>query len=317
MLTSEKGTKGVGEVSFIPGLSVEDGDEMDIKLDHICKLICLGEMNPAQNLPSLPGIEFALETALKDLATGGKALLHPSVFTEGLSGIPTNGLIWMGDRDFLMEQIRDKLKAGYRVLKMKVGALDFGEEKQVLERIRSEYGGGELEIRLDANGAWSPAEALRNMEMLSAYAIHSIEQPINAGQIAAMAEICGKAAIPVALDEELIGIVDPEARADLLRQINPRYIILKPGLLGGFSAAEQWIELAEKLNIGWWITSALESNIGLSAIAQWTASLGVSVPQGLGTGSLYSNNIPSPLEIRADALWYDPETDWNLKDLHF
>jgi len=316
MLTDDHGLSGVGEVSLIPGLSIEDPGEMEIKLDHICKLISREEMNPAQYLPSLPGVQFALETALKDLESGGHRILFPSSFTEGRSGISTNGLIWMGDRDFLMEQITSKVQSGYRVLKMKVGALDFNEEREVLERIRSDYGRGELEIRLDANGAWSPRDATGFMETLSQYGIHSVEQPIAVGQLEAMAELSRNAAIPVALDEELIGITGVQAQVDLLREINPRYIILKPGLLGGFSAAEQWIKLADDLSIGWWVTSALESNIGLSAIAQWTASLEVSMPQGLGTGSLYNNNIPSPLEMKGDSLWYQAENAWDLNEIN-
>ena len=316
ILSSEEGLSGVGEVSFIPGLSIEDPGEMEIKLDHICKLISREEMNPAQFLPSLPGVQFALETALKDLESGGQRILFPTAFTEGRSGIPTNGLIWMGDRDFLMEQIASKVQSGFRVLKMKVGALDFNEEREVLEKIRSDYGRGELEIRLDANGAWSPRDASGFMEILSQYGIHSIEQPIAAGQIEAMAGLCRSAAIPVALDEELIGLSGLKAKGDLLREINPRYIILKPGLLGGFSATETWIKLADDLSMGWWVTSALESNIGLSAIAQWTASLEVSMPQGLGTGSLYKNNIPSPLEMDGDSLWYKPDHPWDLNEIN-
>ena len=316
IILTDDGVSGVGEVSLIPGLSVEDPEEMEIKLDHICKLISREEMNPAQYLPSLPGVQFALETALKDLESGGQRILFPSAFTGGTSGIPTNGLIWMGEREFMMEQIASKLQSGFRVLKMKVGALDFNEEKEVLERIRSDYGRGELEIRLDANGAWSPQEAGKYLEILSPFGIHSIEQPIAAGQIEAMAELCRSAAIPVALDEELIGISGLKSRGDLLREIKPRYIILKPGLLGGFLAAEQWIRLADDQSIGWWVTSALESNIGLSAIAQWTASLEVSMPQGLGTGSLYKNNIPSPLEMKGDSLWYQAERSWDLDEIN-
>ena len=316
ILSSDDGFSGVGEVSFIPGLSIEDPGEMEIRLDHICKLISREEMNPAQFLPSLPGVQFALETALMDLECGGQRILFPSAFTGGTSGIPTNGLIWMGDRDFMMEQIASKLQSGFRVLKMKVGALDFDEEREVLEKIRSDYGRSELEIRLDANGAWSPKKAKEYMEILSEFSIHSIEQPIAVGQIEAMAELCRSAAIPVALDEELIGITGVKAQADLLREINPRYIILKPGLLGGFSATETWIKLADDLSMGWWVTSALESNIGLSAIAQWTASLEVSMPQGLGTGSLYKNNIPSPLEMDGESLWYRPDHPWDLNEIN-
>lgn len=315
LLVNNEGRSAVGEVSFIPGLSLEDPDEMEIKLDHICKLISRGEMNPAQYLPSLPGVQFALETALIDMESGDQGILFPSKFTEGRLGIPINGLIWMGDKDYLLEQIAAKVKSGFRVLKMKVGALDFDVEQEVLERIRSDYPPDELEIRLDANGAWNPDEAEKKMEVLAAYHIHSIEQPIAAGQEEAMAYLCLRTTIPVALDEELIGIVGLEDRQQLLRQIKPGYIILKPGLLGGFSEAEQWIQLAEEEKIGWWITSALESNVGLNAIAQWTAGLAVQRPQGLGTGSLYSNNIPSPLEMRDHSLWFRPDLSLDLKDL--
>jgi O-succinylbenzoate synthase len=314
-LAGEDGNTGVGEVSFVPGLSLEDPGEMEIRLDHICKLISRGEMDPGQSLPSLPGIQFALETALRDLALGGRRILHPSEFTEGVSGISTNGLIWMGDRASMVGQIRSKLGMGFRVLKMKVGALDFREELELLQWIRSEYGRDDLELRLDANGAWSPEMAAMRMEQLSPLGIHSIEQPIAAGQADAMAELCRNTSIPVALDEELIGRSGPDDRNEMLEGIGPRYIILKPGLLGGFSVASGWIDAARKLGTGWWITSALESNIGLNAIAQWTFQLGTSMPQGLGTGSLYSNNLPSPLRMEGDKLWYRKEHMWDLQSL--
>lgn len=314
-LTGEDGLSGFGEVSFIPGLSIENPEELEIKLDHICKLISRGEMDPSQTLPALPGIQFALETALKDLKNGGERVLYPSGFTEGGSGILTNGLIWMGEKEFMLQQIRSKMDSGFRVLKMKVGALDFSLETEVLSWIRSEYGSGDLEIRLDANGAWKQKEAREKLKTLASFEIHSIEQPIAAGQIKAMAELCREQIIPIALDEELIGITVPEERDQLLQQISPQYIILKPGLLGGVSAAEDWIWYTGEKQIGWWITSALESNIGLNAIAQWTAQLGVSMPQGLGTGSLYSNNIPSPLQMEGEELWYRPARKWDLSTI--
>ena len=314
-LTNGEGTTGWGEVSFIPGVSVEDPGEMEIRLDHVCKLISRGEMDPSQSLPNLPGVQFALETALRDLEQGGTRILYPSDFTEGLAGIPTNGLIWMGDRAFLLEQIRSKIEMGYRVLKMKVGALEFREELDLLKWIRAEYGTGDLEIRLDANGAWRPEDALERLASLAGFGIHSVEQPIGAGQPEAMTELCKDPAIPVALDEELVGFSSPEGRKDLLQIIRPQYIILKPGLLGGFSVAEDWINAARELDIGWWVTSALESNIGLNAIAQWTWQLGVNMPQGLGTGQLYRNNIPSPLEIKCVQLWYCKENPWNLESI--
>jgi len=305
-LTDTDGISGLGEVSFIPGLSVEDEDELEIQVDHICKLISRGEMDPGQQLPSLPGVQFALESAFRDLETGGEKLLFPSEFTRGLEGIPTNGLIWMGSKPFMIAQIREKMQLGFHVLKLKVGALDFSEELAVVRWIRSEFRKADLEIRLDANGAWAAEEALEKMELLSRSEIHSIEQPIAAGRHEDMAMLCRSAPIPVALDEELIGVSDPAERRKILESLKPAYIILKPGLLGGFSVAKHWIELADSMGIGWWITSALESNVGLNAIAQWTWMQGLSRPQGLGTGMLYTNNLPSPLEMRGEQLWYRP-----------
>jgi o-succinylbenzoate synthase len=314
-LSSKGGPTGIGEVSFIPGLSVEDGDELEIQVDHICKLISRGEMEPGQQLPALPGVQFALETALQDMKTGGQRLLYPSEFTDGKSGIPTNGLIWMGPRSFMISQIREKMKLGFRVLKLKVGALDFKEELEVIRWIRSELGAGDMEIRLDANGAWTPGEARKKMELLSRSGIHSIEQPIAPGQLDELTRLCRDATIPVALDEELIGILDSSSREALMDRVRPPYIILKPGLLGGFSVAANWITLAEKYKAGWWITSALESSIGLNAIAQWTWQLGVNRPQGLGTGALFTNNIRSPLEMSGEQLWHRTGFSWDLNSI--
>jgi o-succinylbenzoate synthase len=312
-LSTADGRAGLGEVSFVPGLSVEKEEELEIRLDHICKLIDRGEMEPDQHLPALPGVQFALESALQDLESGGKQVLFPSEFTRGMRGIPTNGLIWMGTREFMISQIREKVQLGFRVLKLKVGAMDFSDELEVLRWIRSEFGKADLEIRLDANGAWSAAEVPEKMELLERLRIHSIEQPIAPGQLEEMAELCKKASIPVALDEELIGVWNRQERIKLLDQIRPAYIILKPGLLGGFSEATHWIDLARFRRIGWWITSALESNLGLNAIAQWTWQQGVERPQGLGTGALYTNNIRSPLDMRGEQLWHRPDFTWDLK----
>lgn len=314
-LSSSRGISGIGEVSFIPGLSVEDEEELEIQLDHICKLISRGEMDPLQQLPAMPGVQFALETALRDMQTGGQQILYPSEFTSGEAGIPTNGLIWMGTKPFMISQIREKMKLGFKVLKLKVGSLHFSEELDLLRWIRSEFGSDDLEIRLDANGAWTPEEAREKMEQFSRFFIHSIEQPIAAGQKEELAQLCGDSSIPVALDEELIGLSDPLERSELLARVRPAYIILKPGLLGGFSVAEHWIALAEKYKAGWWVTSALESNVGLSAIAQWTWQLGVSRHQGLGTGALYTNNISSPLQMSGEELWYRPGTRWDLHSM--
>lgn len=311
----EDGTTGLGEVSFIPGLSVEDPDNLEVNLDHICKLISRGEMSLHQLLPALPGIQFALETARIDMENGGRRILFPSGFTRGTKGIPTNGLIWMGNTGYMLEQIRNKLELGFRVLKMKVGAISLEDEVDLLRMIRSEHDHTELEIRLDANGAWTPEEAPGKLAALAKFNIHSIEQPIGTGQVKAMGDLCREAPVPIALDEELIGVIGKPERMELLKEIKPAYIIIKPGLLGGFSQAQEWIEMAVELGIGWWITSALESNIGLNAIAQWTHSIGVTMPQGLGTGQLYSNNIPSPLQLERDKLWYRPANKWDLQSI--
>lgn len=315
LLKGESGSVGLGEVSFIPGLSVEDPEEIEIQIDHVCKLINLGEMDPGSELPALPGLQFALETALLDLNQGGSRLLFPSEFTRGEAGISTNGLIWMSDQAHMKQQIREKLEQGFRVLKMKVGALKLETELEILHGIRSEYGAADLEIRLDANGAWKPEDAPEILQRFAALGIHSIEQVIAPGQPEAMAALCASQDIPLALDEELIGITSTTERSTLLEKIKPAYLILKPGLLGGFSIAREWIDLAEKLNIGWWITSALESNVGLNAIAQWTYSKKVSVPQGLGLGTLYRNNLPSPLEMEKNRLWYRSEKKWDLQSI--
>ncbi|RLD70548.1 MAG: o-succinylbenzoate synthase [Bacteroidetes bacterium] len=313
VLTGEDGVKGLGEVSFIPGLSVEDPHEIEIQIDHVCKLISRGELDPTGKLPNLPGVSFALETAWLDLNRGGTRLLFPSDFTSGLEGIPTNGLIWMGDPRQMKKQIRDKLEVGFRVLKMKVGALELNSELEILRGIRAEYGVDELEIRLDANGAWSFEQAPGFLQKFAEFGIHSIEQPIAPGQTGEMAELCVSGPIPIALDEELIGISSTQKRASLLDRIKPAYVILKPGLIGGFSLAKEWIDLAKKLDVGWWITSALESSVGLSAIAQWTHCLNVTMPQGLGLGTLYTNNLSSPLEMERDRLWYRPQKKWDLQ----
>jgi len=313
LLRSENEGVGLGEVSFIPGLSVEDPEEIEIQIDHVCKLLNRGELDPAGDLPALPGVQFALETALLDLKHGGCRLLYPSDFTRGRVGISTNGLIWMGDPAYMKQQIRKKIEQGFRVLKMKVGALEFEQELRILQNIRRQYSAEDLEIRLDANGAWTAEEAPEKLERFAALGIHSLEQAIAPGQAEAMKELCAAQFIPLALDEDLIGISTPEQKARLLEKIRPAYIILKPGLLGGFRNAQEWISLADKMHIGWWITSALESTVGLNAIAQWTAGLETGIPQGLGLGTLYANNIPSPLEMKKDRLWHRPEKQWDLQ----
>ncbi|MCA1747017.1 MAG: o-succinylbenzoate synthase [Bacteroidales bacterium] len=269
------------------------------------------------DLSDYPAIRFGLETALRDLQQGGKRLLYPSDFTSGTTGIPINGLIWMSHKQEMLSRIAEKLDQGFKVLKMKVGALSFDDELEILRAVREEHPPSRLELRLDANGAWQPNEALDKLKVLSKFGIHSVEQPIAAGAPEAMARICINSPVPIALDEELIGVQAPEQKEQLLAAIKPHFIILKPSLLGGFAASEEWIGLAEKQGTGWWITSALESNIGLNAIAQWTTTLNTSLPQGLGTGSLFANNVPSPLTVTGSRLFYRPEKSWNLLSLKF
>lgn len=272
---------------------------------------------PGIDLTEFPAVMFGIETALRDLETGGKRLLYPSGFTDGDFGLPINGLIWMGNRQDMLQQVNRKLTAGFRIIKLKVGALNFEDELELLRTIRKEYTASDLEIRLDANGAWSPSEAPGKLTRLAEFAIHSLEQPIPAGYPAEMAGICKASPIPVALDEELIGVWESGRMKQLLEVIRPSYIILKPSLLGGIRKSAEWIRLAEAQGIGWWLTSALESNIGLNAIAQWTATLDTKMPQGLGTGSLYENNIPSPLMVIGDRIHYLPGETWDLSGLTF
>lgn len=307
---SVSGKSGIGEINMFKGLSCDDRPDFENKLQEVIAKPDEYVLKNHEKLQDFPSIRFGVEMALKDLKTEGNFKLFKNDFTYGNEGIPINGLIWMGDIDFMKKQIREKLEKGFRCLKMKIGALNFDDEFAVLKAIRSEYSPSELELRVDANGAFSPLEALQKLEKLSKLNLHSIEQPIKQGQLEEMARLCLQTPLPIALDEELIGIHTKAKRVDLLDQIAPQYIILKPALVGGFQSSEEWIELAENSKIGWWITSALESNIGLNAIAQWTASLNTDAYQGLGTGQLYKNNIQSPLQIQGERLFYRPDMDW-------
>jgi o-succinylbenzoate synthase len=301
----------------LPGLSIDHRPDLEQKLQEVAGVVqsvthtaaLLQEFIQSESLTQWPSLRFALETALLDLQTGGKKRLYDNAFSRGEQGLPINGLIWMGDKEFMQQQIRKKLAEGYTCLKLKIGSLDFALELDILKQIREVAGAEELTVRVDANGAFSPDEAFRKLERLARYELHSIEQPIKQGQPEQMQQLCAYTPVPIALDEELIGVQQPVQQTELLDFIKPQYIILKPTLLGGLDASAAWIRLAEERQIGWWMTSALESNIGLNAISQFTANYPVTMPQGLGTGQLYHNNIPSPLEIRDGNLWYG-ETEW-------
>lgn len=306
---------GIGECAPLPDLSMESPKRMSSKLLQVCDELGFFTQFP-QELREWPSIVFGLETALLDLKNGGKRILFPSDFTSGNAGIPINGLIWMGSPEFMKQQIHTKLESGFRCIKLKIGALDFKTEFELLESIRKEYSPEEVTLRVDANGAWSITNALENLKRLSDLNIHSVEQPIEAGNWNEMAGLCLKSPVPIALDEELIGITAHAEMQRLIETIRPAYLILKPSLHGGFAGCESWIELAEKNGTGWWITSALESNIGLNAIAQWAFHLNAKNEQGLGTGQLFTNNFESPLEISGDRLWHLPERNWNLTNLN-
>ncbi len=306
LFLEENGQTGIGECAPLPGLSKESPEQVEEILKEICSNPNRFLQNPGL-LIDIPSVRFGFESALLDLKNGGNQLLFPSEFTLGEKGIPINGLIWMAEADHMQQQIEEKLNAGYRCIKLKIGAIDFEKELELLQAIRDEYCADSVTLRVDANGAFSPADALNKLNRLAQLDIHSIEQPIAAGNWDAMARLCDETPIPIALDEELIGINKREEKERLLDTIRPQFLVLKPSLHGGISGCDEWIELANSRSIGWWITSYLESNIGLNAIAQWTFTKQVKMHQGLGTGQLFTNNIDSPLEIRGEQLWYNPE----------
>lgn len=305
ILLEENGRTGVGECAPLPGLSSETPEEAEQLLKKICADPS-GFINHPEATQDVSSVHFALETAWMDLQLGGRQILFPSPFCEGKEGILVNGLIWMGEAAEMHQQIREKTGAGFRCIKLKIGNLDFGKELELLSGIRKEFDATQIMLRVDANGAFIPGEVLDKLHRLAAFNVHSVEQPIAAGQWQEMAELCRKSPVPIALDEELIGVHDVHEKIKLLDTIRPSYLILKPGLHGGFSGCSEWIRLAEERAISWWITSYLESDVGLNAIAQWTFRQQAAGHQGLGTGRLFTNNIPSPLEIRGEKLWFNP-----------
>ncbi len=306
------GKVGIGECSVFRGLSFDDKPDYEQKLQWLCENIYLGEEKILESLILYPSIQFGVEMAFLDLKARIPMHLFPSKFTKGIDPININGLIWMGDSTFMMEQIADKLDQNFTCIKMKIGAIDFDSEISLLRNIRKQFSGKQVELRVDANGAFTKDDALEKLKILSDFDIHSIEQPIKQGQVEEMAKLCEETPLDIALDEELIGVIDTQEKIDLLKSIKPQYIILKPSLVGGIKGSIEWIKIAEQNKSSWWITSALESNIGLNAIAQWTYTLQSSLPQGLGTGSLFTNNIGSPLEVANGELHYNTDIDWKF-----
>lgn len=312
IILKKDNTIGIGETGLFRGLSIDDVSDYEEKLAWVCANINQGLDFLLRAVAHFPSIQFGLEQAFLSLQSEDQFELFPSEFTKGEESININGLIWMGDKQFMKDQIKEKLKTGFSCIKMKIGAIDFDAEIALLKSIRAEFSASEIELRVDANGAFHPKNALEKLKRLSELQIHSIEQPIKQGQWAEMASLCEQTPLPIALDEELIGVFSSEEKEKIITNINPQYIILKPSLVGGFAGSTEWIKFAEKQNIGWWITSALESNVGLNAIAQFTYQLKNRLPQGLGTGSLFTNNIDSPLQVKKGTLQYNPALSWNF-----
>ncbi|MEO1011868.1 MAG: o-succinylbenzoate synthase [Bacteroidota bacterium] len=312
LILEENKKKGIGECGLLRGLSADDRPDYEEKLGWVCSNISLGREQLYNELWEFPSIQFGLEQAFTSLNAPTPFSLFPSNFSKGKETIPINGLIWMGGETYMRKQIDEKLKEGFRCIKMKIGALDFDREISLLEALRKKYPREQMELRVDANGAFSAQEVLTKLKRLAALDIHSIEQPIKPGQSLAMKKLCKESPLPIALDEELIGIFNGDKKEELLRTISPQYIILKPSFIGGYQGAKEWIRLAKKYGIGWWVTSALESNIGLNAIAQWTYTLNNTVPQGLGTGALFSNNFDGPLTVEQGRLHHKEDKPWKV-----
>ncbi|MDG5799884.1 o-succinylbenzoate synthase [Marinilabiliaceae bacterium ANBcel2] len=304
--TQNPAVKGVGECSVLPRLSPEDSVNIEEKIQYCCQNIDDFAGSYHNSLKQVPALRFAIEMALLDLKNGGEKKWFHSAFTRGENSIEINGLIWMGSVKEMQKQVEEKLENGFNCLKLKIGALDFKKELSLLKAIRERFSPKELEVRVDANGAYSFEMAIQVLEKLKELSVHSIEQPIKAGMHNKMAQLCKISPVPIALDEELIGVNNYQDKKELIETIMPHYIILKPSLTGGFKSSLEWITLAEKNGVKWWITSALESNLGLNAIAQWCATLNNYLPQGLGTGQLFTNNVKAPLKMEKGKLKYLP-----------
>jgi L-alanine-DL-glutamate epimerase-like enolase superfamily enzyme len=305
--------QGVGECSLIPHLSPEWNSALEEKLEEVCANVEEQEHYIGKGLQEFPALRFALETALQDLYKNGSKELFPSAFTSGAKPIPINGLIWMDQPERMEQQVEKKIADGFDCIKLKIGAREWEAEKELLERIRKDH--EDIQLRVDANGAFSKDEAFERLEELKKLDVHSIEQPIGRGRWEEMAELCRDGAIPVALDEELIGVNDPDLKRSLIETVRPPYLILKPSLVGGYKGGSEWLDLAHEFGIGWWMTSALESNIGLNAIAQWCYKFKNPLHQGLGTGELFLENVGAPLKVENGGLWYDPDEEWDLHPL--
>lgn len=312
IILENEGKTGIGECGILRGLSVDDVPEYEKILKWTCLNIHLGLQVLLEELETFPSIQFGLEQAFLSLESEDRFLLFDSDFTNNKSPININGLVWMGDELFMKKQIEEKLEQGFDCIKMKIGAIDFDTELNLLKSIREDFSSDIIELRVDANGGFSSDEALDKLKLLSELDLHSIEQPIKPKQFEEMAALCEHTPLPIALDEELIGVFNVTEKQKIIQTIQPQYIILKPSLVGGLKGCNEWIHTVNQHQIPYWITSALESNVGLNAISQWTYTLGLNTPQGLGTGSLYTNNIESPLEVENGCLFYNSDKKWNF-----
>lgn len=315
IVIENEGKKGIGECGMLRGLSIDDRSDFEDKLNWTCNNIHLGEQNLWEELVEFPSIQFGIEMAFLSLISQTPFVLFPSEFTNFKKSISINGLIWMGDEAFMKSQIQLKIEQGFSCVKLKIGALDFDKEIKLLRFIRDNFDENRIEIRVDANGSFNENEALYKINQITGFKLHSIEQPIKKNHTDMMSVLCKSSQIPIALDEELIGVFSSQEKEQLLLKIKPQFIVLKPSFIGGFRGTLEWISVASKFNIGWWITSALESNIGLNAIAQFTYLQNNSMAQGLGTGSLYTNNFDCPLIVSKGELWYDKSVKWNIKTI--
>jgi len=315
MILEDQGKVGIGECGLLRGLSIDDRPDYEEKLQWVCQNFHLGQEQLWDALIAFPSIQFGIEMAFLSLQSKTPFELFPSAFTRGNKDIRINGLVWMGNEAFMKTQIEEKLNQGFTCIKLKIGAIDFEKELELLRYIRQHFDANTIEIRVDANGAFNSQEALEKLNQLAVFELHSIEQPIPKNNCDFMADLCKKIPIPIALDEELIGVFEASEKAALLKKIQPQYIILKPSLVGGYKGTLEWISIANSLNIDWWITSALESNIGLNAITQFTFTLQNPLPQGLGTGGLYTNNLDCPLEIDSGHIQYNTTKNWDISNL--
>jgi len=315
IILEDQGKLGIGECGLLRGLSIDDRPDYEEKLQWVCQNIHLGQEQLWDALIAFPSIQFGIEMAFLSLQSKTPFELFPSAFTRGNKDIRINGLVWMGNEAFMKTQIEEKLNQGFTCIKLKIGAIDFEKELELLRYIRQHFDANTIEIRVDANGAFNSQEALEKLNQLAVFELHSIEQPIPKNNCDFMADLCKKTPIPIALDEELIGVFEASEKVALLKKIQPQYIILKPSLVGGCKGTLEWISIANSLNIDWWITSALESNIGLNAITQFTFTLQNPLPQGLGTGGLYTNNFDCPLEIDSGHIQYNTTKNWDISNL--